>query len=79
LAERKRTKRLPAGGTPSRDDIWQAATLLIGVYGRDAMQYADGRRSERQEIGDVTAARTWNLIASQIQHLLQDAPAARLH
>lgn len=64
---------------PSRDDIWQAATLLVGVYGRDAVEYADIRRSERQELGDTEAARTWHLIISQIEHLLQNAPAATLH
>lgn len=79
MAERKRNIRHPGGVTPSRDDIWQAATLLIGVYGRDAMDYADCRRSERQKIGDMAAARTWNLIASQIEHLLHSAPASRLH
>ncbi len=64
---------------PSRDDIWQAATLLIGVYGRDAMEYADVRRSEQHENGDMAAARTWHLIISQIEHLLQGAPATHLH
>lgn len=64
---------------PSRDDIWQAATLLIGVYGRDAVEYADDRRNERQEHGDDAAAQTWHLIISQIEHLLQGAPANHLH
>ncbi len=61
------------------DDIWQAATLLIGVYGRDAMTYADDRRSERQEHGDLDAARTWNLIAFEIEQLMHTAPAVNLH
>ena len=69
----------PVGAAPAREDVWQAANLLIGVYGRDAVAYADGRRSERQENGDLDAARTWHLIISQIEHLLHGAPAARLH
>lgn len=79
MAERKRRTGNPEPDLPSRDDIWQAATLLIGVYGRDAAHYADGRRSEQEEIGDSDAARTWNLIASEIEQLMQRAPAARLH
>jgi hypothetical protein len=79
LAERRRHKVRPECGGPSRDDIWQAATLLIGVYGRDAMEYADDRRSEQHEHGDLAAARTWHLIISQIEHLLQGAPVAYLH
>jgi hypothetical protein len=43
------------------------------------MEYADGRRSERQEHGDKAAAQTWHLIISQIEHLLQGAPATHLH
>lgn len=79
MAERKRRIEDPPAQGPSRDDIWQAATLLIGVYGRDAVEYADFRRSERQELGDAAAAQTWHLIVSQIENLLKDAPAARLH
>ncbi len=79
MAERRRHIVRPECEEPSGDDIWQAATLLVGVYGRDAMEYADGRRSERQEHGDMTAAQTWHLIISQIEHLLQGAPAAYLH
>lgn len=79
MAERKPNLRYGKNEAPSRDDVWQAATLLIGVYGRDAMEYADSRRSERQESGDVAAAQTWNLIATQIEHLLQVAPTTHLH
>lgn len=79
MAERKRRTTEQAAASPSRDDIWQAATLLIGVYGREAMEYADHRRSERVEHGDEAAAQTWNLIVSQIEHLLADAPATHLH
>ena len=79
MAERKRFAPRNADNPPSRGDIWQAATLLIGVYGREAAAYADGRRSERQEYGDHTAARTWHLIASEIEHLMGTAPAHALH
>ncbi len=79
MAERKRFAPRNADNPPSRGDIWQAATLLIGVYGRDAMEYADSRRSERQVNGDLAAAQTWNRIAGQIAHLLQGAPAGNLH
>jgi len=79
LAERKRHTARNTDIPPSCGDIWQAATLLIGVYGRDAMEYADSRRSERQDNGDLAAAQTWNRIASQIAHLLQGAPAGNLH
>lgn len=75
----KREIEHPAGGLPAQEDIWQAANLLIGVYGRYAVEYADGRRCERQENGDLDAARTWHLIISQIENLLYGAPAARLH
>ena len=64
---------------PEQHDIWQAASLLIGVYGRDAVEYAHGRRSERQESGDLEAARTWYLIGAHIEDLLRGAPTARLH
>ncbi len=79
LAERRRHKVRPECEGPSSDDIWQAATLLIGVYGRDAVTYADHRRSERRELGDLDAARTWNLIACEIEHLMRTAPAVNLH
>jgi hypothetical protein len=79
LAERRRTRTPANGSAPSREDIWQAATLLIGVYGREAAAYADDRRCEHQENGDHTAARTWHLIASEIEHLMGTAPAHALH
>ena len=79
MAERKRNIGRAGGDMPSYDDIWQAATLLIGVYGRDAMEYADGCRSEQHENGDMAAAQTWHLIISQIEHLLRGAPATHLH
>ena len=52
---------------------------MIGVYGRDAMAYADDRRSEQEDIGDSDAARTWYLIGWEIKQLMQTAPAVQLH
>ena len=79
MAERRRHIVRAECEGPSSDDIWQAATLLIGVYGRDAVEYADIRRSERQENDDMAAAQTWHLIISQIEHLMRTAPATHLH
>ena len=79
MAERKRNIGPTGCGRPSHDDIWQAATLLIGVYGRDAVEYAGDRRSERQEHGDNAAVQTWHLIIWQIDHLLRAAPTSHLH
>ncbi len=64
---------------PSSNDIWQAASLLIGVYGEEAVDYANGRGSALRRTGDLAAAGTWDLIASQIERLLQTAPVARPH
>ena len=79
MAERRRNFERSEDRGPSNDDIWQAATLLIGVYGRDAVTYADHRRSERESIGDADAAQTWNLIASEIEQLMRLASTDRLH
>jgi hypothetical protein len=43
------------------------------------MHYADSRRIERQDNGDLTAARTWHLIVSEIEHLMGNAPTHALH
>ena len=79
MAERRRQIPRPECAGPSSNDIWQAATLLIGVYGRDAVAYADHRRSERQEHGDLVAAQTWNLIVAEIEQLMRIAPTSHLH
>lgn len=60
-------------------DAWQAAALLIGLYGSDAVDYADARKSEMRETGDVEATRTWDLIGAQILRLLRAAPGCRLN
>ncbi len=64
---------------PSGDDILQAAMLLIGVYGRDAATYADGRHSEVENCGDAVATGTWESIVTQIEHLLRSTPVTQLH
>jgi len=60
---------------PSNDDIWQAASLLIGVYGRDAADYAAQRRNRLGNGEDGSGAMIWQLILSRIQALLGEAPA----
>ncbi len=59
---------------PSDDDIWQAASLLIGVYGRDAPAYAVQRKDDLEDCGDRTGAMTWRLILSQVEALLHGSP-----
>jgi len=64
--------------TPQRKsttyDAWQAASLLIGLYGPNAVEYANGRRERVRQSGDLVATRTWDLIVSQVEHLLHGAP-----
>ncbi len=56
-------------------DAWQAASLLVGLYGPKAADYANGRRERVRQNGDLVAARTWDLIVSQVEHLLHGAPS----
>jgi hypothetical protein len=64
--------------TPSsRYDIWQAASLLIGLYGHEAPGYADGQRSEHFAAGDSGGTVVWDLIMREIDRLLDGAPALR--
>jgi hypothetical protein len=79
LAERRRHGLRPPSDGPSSNDIWQAATLLIGVYGQEAVAYADHRRDEQHRLGDFDAAETWSLIVSEIEQLMRTAPASHLH
>ncbi len=63
---------------PSDDDIWQAASLLIGVYGRDALEYAVQRKDDLEDSGDRTDAMTWQLILSKVEVLLRGSPFAHM-
>ena len=59
---------------PKDYDAWQAASLLVGLYGDSATDYANGRRTRERQSGDWTAMRTWDLILSEIERLLSAAP-----
>ncbi len=63
---------------PTDGDIWQAASLLIGVYGRDALEYAVQRKDDLEESGDQAGAMTWQLIQSQLEDLLCGSPFAHM-
>jgi hypothetical protein len=73
------TSYLVTPTTPQRKsttyDAWQAASLLVGLYGPKAVDYANGRRERVRRNGDLAAARTWDLIVSQVEHLLHGAPS----
>ena len=59
---------------PKDYDAWQAASLLVGLYGDSATDYANGRRTRERQSGDWMATRTWDLILSEIERLLSAAP-----
>ena len=60
-------------------DAWQAASLLVGLYGIDAVDYADARKAQMHDDGDLAGAQTWELIVVQINRLLRTAPNVRLN
>lgn len=64
---------------PASYDAWQAASLLVGLYGPNAARYADDRRAQVQQTGDWVATKTWDLIVSEIERLLRTAPAGPLN
>jgi hypothetical protein len=63
-----------ASQRPTSYDVWQAALLLVGLLGADAMSYAGGRCSAASETDDPATGKTWQRIACQIEHLLGTAP-----
>jgi hypothetical protein len=69
----------PAGSpAPAESDVWQAATLLIGLYGAGALEFAAARIDELPE----TAARdraTWDRISVKLGELLCTSSPARRH
>ncbi len=65
---------LTVGQSPTSYDVWQAASLLVGLLGADAISYAGGRASAASETDDPAAGKTWQRIACQIEHLLGTAP-----
>lgn len=50
-------------------DVWQAASLLIGLYGRQALGYAIMRRDTLRAEGDVAGSETWNLIRFKVEEM----------
>ncbi len=53
----------------TRHDVWQAASLLIGLYGLQALGYAITRRDTLRAEGDVAGSETWNLIRFKIEEM----------
>jgi hypothetical protein len=53
----------------TRYDVWQAASLLIGLYGHQALGYAITRRDMLRAEGDVAGSETWNLIGFKIEEM----------
>jgi hypothetical protein len=59
---------------PKNYDAWQAASLLVGLYGNSAADYANDRRTRERQSGDWMATRTWDLIVTEIERMLLAAP-----
>ena len=59
---------------PKDYDAWQAASLLVGLYGGSAANYAIDRRTRERQSGDWMATRTWDLILCEVERLLSAAP-----
>ncbi len=53
----------------TRYDVWQAASLLIGLYGHQALGYAITRRDALRTEGDVAGSETWDLIRFKIEEM----------
>ena len=64
---------------PSHHDIWQAAALLVGVYGSQAVDYATERETKLRQEKDFAGTKTWGRIVDQIVSLLHAAPTSPLH
>ena len=64
---------------PSNLDIWQAASLLIGVYGGKAGDYAGEQRDRLDDLGDRSGAMVWQRIQARIEALLDYAPLRTLN
>jgi hypothetical protein len=63
---------------PDERDIWQAASLFIGLYGSRALHVAATRLSELDE--DARRDRqVWNRIIIKIGELLCASPALETH
>lgn len=56
--------------TYSIRDVWQAASLLVGLFGSEASEYAANKTTRCLATHDLAGAATWSLIESQIDLLL---------
>lgn len=61
---------MTTAGTHMHHDAWQAASLLVGLFGIDAGSYAAEKLAVCLAARDLAGATTWSLISSQIDLLL---------
>jgi len=62
--------RMTVAGSHTLHDAWRAASLLVGLFGNDASNYAAGKLARCLAARDLAGATTWSLIQSQIEMLL---------
>ncbi len=62
--------RMMVAGSHTLHDAWRAASLLVGLLGDDAKDYAAEKFSRCMATRDLAGATTWGLIQSQIEMLL---------
>jgi hypothetical protein len=72
-----RSAETPASSTgmPDEVDIWQAASLFIGLYGSRALHVAAARLGELDEDAERDR-QVWNRIIIRIGELLCSVPSA---
>ena len=63
---------------PEETDIWQAASLLVGLYGSKALDVAAERLSELEE-EESTDRQVWDRIIVKVNELLCSGPALQRH
>ena len=66
--------KFDASQRPTSYDVWQAASLLVGLLGADAVSYVGGRHSAANETDDPDVAKTWQRISCEVEQLLRTAP-----
>jgi hypothetical protein len=64
--------RINIADPPKAQAAWQAASLLVGLFGREAGDYAAEKLLRCLAANDLDGATTWSLIESQIDLLLTD-------
>lgn len=65
-----REARVTVAGSHTLHDAWRAASLLVGLFGNDASNYAAKKLARCLATRDLAGATTWSLIESQIELLL---------